>query len=134
MKETREVFEDSLKSIEDMLNANNLKGCYMLSNYLTTFAHMSDYPDALFIAEVLEGIFSQVGPILEEPTVTPVARDQAIGLLKKPLHEIISNHRNDKSKLYNALKDMRFQATGIQLMGWKGTINAELCREKSESI
>ncbi|MFA5221635.1 MAG: hypothetical protein WC391_05060 [Methanoregula sp.] len=132
MKEAREVFDDSLKSIEDMLNANNLKGCYMLSNYLTTFAHMSDYPDAQFISEVLEGIFSQVGPVLEEPSVIPSARENAIKLLKTPFHEIVQTYNGDKMKLYNALKNMRFQATGIQLMCWKGTINSELCEEKSE--
>ena len=62
MKEVKKVFDESLKTMVDMLNADNLKGCYMLSNYMTTFTHLSDYRDAQFISEVLEGIFSQVGP------------------------------------------------------------------------
>jgi len=130
MKDVREVFDESLKSIAEMLGSNNLKGCYFLSSTLTIFAHISDYRDAVLISEVLESVFSQVGPLLENEQVTTDARVQAAKLLKKPLQEIIDNYKSgDKNKLYTALKDIRFQATGIQLMCWKETINTAICKE-----
>jgi len=129
MKDAREVFDESLKSISEMLDSNNVKGSFFLSSYLTTFAHMSDYPDGVFISEVLENVFSQVGPLLEDEKVSQSARVQAIVLLKKPFQGIVDNYRGDKNKLYAALRDLRVQATSIQLMCWKETINTTLCKE-----
>lgn len=124
MKDAKTVFDESLNSIVEMLNSNNLKGCYFLSSSLTMFSHLSEYHDAVLISEVLESVFSQVGPLLDDEKVTPDAREQVLALLKQPLQEIIDNYqKDDKNKLYAALKSIRVQATGIQLMCWKETIN-----------
>jgi len=132
MKDAREVFDESLKSISGMLDSNNVKGSFFLSSYLTTFAHMSNDSDGVFIAEILENVFSQVGPLLEDEKVSQPARMHAIALLKKPLKGIVDNYCGDKNKLYLALRDLRVQATSIQFMCWKETINSDLCGEKSE--
>jgi len=125
MKDVITVFDENLNSIVEMLNSNNLKGCYFLSSSLTMFSHLSEYHDAVLISEVLESVFSQVGPLLDDEKVTPDAREQALTLLKQPLQEIIDNYqKDDKNELYAALKNIRVRATGIQLMCWKVTINS----------
>lgn len=129
MKDAKEVFDDNLQSISDMLDSNNLKGCFFLSSNLTTLVHMLDYPDAVFISEVMESVFSQVGPLLDDEKVSPHVKEKAILLLKKPFQEIIKNYNGDKTRLYYALRDFRVQATMIQFLCWKDTINSTLSKE-----
>ncbi len=66
MKEVFDVFNEGFGEITRMVGQGNYKGSFVYSSNLTLFSTLLDYEDGILINEILEGVFSQVGPFAEE--------------------------------------------------------------------
>ena len=66
MKSIFDVFNEGFEEITRMVEQGNYKGSFVYSSNLTLFSTLLDYEDGILISELLEGVFSQVGPFAEE--------------------------------------------------------------------
>jgi len=53
-----------------------IKGSFVYSSNLTLFSTLLDYEDGILISEILEGVFSQVGPFAEEMDAKEIGIDK----------------------------------------------------------
>ena len=120
MKEVPEVFNENLLSISNLLDSSNLRACFLGSANLTIFSTMADYDDGVMITEILQGVFSEIGPLFDEYQIEEGEREQIMNDMKKYMKDIISNYNeNNKNELYSALKNLRHVATKFQMQCWK---------------
>ena len=66
MKDVFDVFDEGFEEITRMVGQGNYKGPFVFSSNLTLFSTLLVYEDGILISEILEGVFSQVGPFAEE--------------------------------------------------------------------
>jgi len=114
MKEVFDVFNEGFGEITRMVGQGNYKGSFVYSSNLTLFSTLLDYEDGILISEILEGVFSQVGPFAEEMDA------KEIGFINEQLAAqmkiIADSYRaEDKNILYQALRDLRSIATKFQI-------------------
>jgi hypothetical protein len=114
MKEVFDVFNEGFGEITRMVGQGNYKGSFVYSSNLTLFSTLLDYEDGILISEILEGVFSQVGPFAEELDA------KEIGFINEQLAAqmkiITDSYRaEDKNILYQALRDLRSIATKFQI-------------------
>ena len=120
MKNVSEVFKENLQHISNSLDSDNLRACYIGSANLTMFSVMSDYDDGVIITEVLQGIFSEIGPLFDDYQIEIKDREQLMDEMKKYMKDIIKNYdEKNKNDLYSALKNLRHVATKFQMQCWK---------------
>lgn len=116
VKNLTQIFDESLNNILSIVNDKNYYSCIKISNDLITISVQSDYKDGIFIAEVLDGVFSQIYPISDEYQIDEEYQNNIKDQLKKQLELLLSSYKDgDKNKIYNALKDLRSVATVYQL-------------------
>lgn len=114
MKDVFDAYKDSFEEITQMVEQGNYKGSFVTSTYLTLVSTTLDYTDGILISEVLEGVFSQVGPAAEEsePEEVKILNEQ----LTAQMRILIESYRaEDKNALYLALRDLRSIATKFQI-------------------
>lgn len=114
MKDVFDVFNEGFGEITRMVGQGNYKGSFVYSSNLTLFSTLLDYEDGILISEILEGVFSQVGPFAEELDA------KEIGFINEQLAAqmkiITDSYRaEDKNILYQALRDLRSIATKFQI-------------------
>jgi len=114
MKDVFDVFNEGFGEITRMVGQGNYKGSFVYSSNLTLFSTLLDYEDGILISEILEGVFSQVGPFAEEMDA------KEIGFINEQLAAqmkiIADSYRaEDKNILYQALRDLRSIATKFQI-------------------
>ena len=114
MKDVFDVFDEGFEEITRMVGQGNYKGPFVYSSNLTLFSTLLDYEDGILISEILEGVFSQVGPFAEELDA------KEIGFINEQLAAqmkiITDSYRaEDKNILYQALRDLRSIATKFQI-------------------
>jgi hypothetical protein len=120
MKEVSIVFNENLQSISTLLDSGNLRACFIASSNLTMFSAMSEYDDGVMITEVLQGVFSEVGPLFDDYLIEENDSKQLISEMKKYMKDVIKNYdENNKNELYSALKNLRYVATKFQMQCWK---------------
>ena len=66
MREIFNVYNEGFEEIARMVGQGNYKGAFVASANLTLFSTLLDYDDGILVSEVLEGVFSQVGPLAED--------------------------------------------------------------------
>jgi hypothetical protein len=114
MKDVFDAYKDSFEEITQMVEQGNYKGSFVASTYLTLVSITLDYTDGILISEVLEGVFSQVGPAAEEsePERVKILNEQ----LTAQMRLLTDSYRaEDKNALYQALRDLRSIATKFQI-------------------
>lgn len=120
MKEVPEIFKENLLSISNLLDSGNLRACYIGSANLTMFSVMSDYDDGVIITEVLQGVFSEIGPLFDDYQIEEKDSEQLMDEMKNYMKDIIKNYdERNKNDLYSALKKLRHAATKFQMQCWK---------------
>lgn len=115
MKDAHVSFEESLQSMMDLSGRRNFRGCFAVAANMTRLSALLDFKRGVFIAEVLEGVFSQIGPLFD---TYAVPSDDATGLVDnvtKNLRALLSDYKGDKARLYDILEDMRSTATAFQI-------------------
>ena len=114
MKDVFDVFNEGFEEITRMVRQGNYKGSFVYSSNLTLFSTLLDYEDGILISEILEGVFSQVGPFAEEMDAKEIGsiNEQLAAQMKT----ITGSYRaEDKNILYQALRDLRSLATKFQM-------------------
>ncbi len=114
MKDVFDVFNEGFEEITRMVGQGNYKGSFVYSSNLTLFSTLLDYEDGILISEILEGVFSQVGPFAEEMDAKEIGsiNEQLAAQMKT----ITGSYRaEDKNILYQALRDLRSLATKFQM-------------------
>jgi hypothetical protein len=114
MREIFNVYNEGFEEIARMVGQGNYKGAFVASANLTLFSTLLDYDDGILVSEVLEGVFSQVGPLaedLETEEVRPTNEQ-----LAAKMQVVTDTYRaEDKNALYQALRDIRSIATKFQI-------------------
>ena len=114
MKSIFDVFNEGFEEITRMVEQGNYKGSFVYSSNLTLFSTLLDYEDGILISELLEGVFSQVGPFAEE--LNPEEIGSINEQLAAQMKIIAGSYRaEDKNILYQALRDLRSIATKFQI-------------------
>ncbi len=116
MKNTLEIFDESLKMIANMLEKPNYFGCTRISRKLTTVSTMSEFKDGVFVSEVLEGIFDQLDDVVMRYEVDVDELKKIVNLLIEHINTLADALKNNsKEKLYEVLKEMRYSMTKFQI-------------------
>jgi hypothetical protein len=115
MKAANQIFDESFKNIILMVEKANFQACVKISHDAIITFSMIGYSDGIFIFELLEGIFAQIDDSLDHYVVTDNVVKDLCGRNKDYLLKILSSYNEDnKTRLYNALKDIRTDATMFQ--------------------
>lgn len=119
MKDIYQIFDENFKVLIEMTEKMNLLGCMNTSVDLTRIATMADFKDGVLVSETLEGVFTQLGPLMEQYDIPEAERKQ----IKEKMHQnmilLSQNYKaNDKAKLYEILRDLRSLATFFQFKCW----------------
>ena len=115
VKDAHAVFEESLQDMIDLAEKGNVRGCFITANNITRLSTLLEFKRGIFIAEVLEGVFSETGPVLDKYSVSGSARQNLFENITQNLRELLSDYKGDKARLYDILEDLRATATKFQL-------------------
>jgi len=114
MKDVFDVFNEGFEEITRMVEQGNYKGPFVYSSNLTLFSTLLDYEDGILVSEILEGVFSQVGPFAEELGAEEIRSiNEQLAAQMKIITD--SYRAEDKNALYQALRDLRSIATKFQI-------------------
>ncbi|MCK9299429.1 hypothetical protein HL657_07790 [Methanoculleus sp. YWC-01] len=114
MKDVFDVFNEGFEEITRMVEQGNYKGPFVYSSNLTLFSTLLDYEDGILVSEILEGVFSQVGPFAEELGAEEIRSiNEQLAAQMKIITD--SYRTEDKNALYQALRDLRSIATKFQI-------------------
>lgn len=114
MKDVFDVFNEGFEEITRMVEQGNYKGPFVYSSNLTLFSTLLDYEDGILVTEILEGVFSQVGPFAEELGAEEIRSiNEQLAAQMKIITD--SYRAEDKNALYQALRDLRSIATKFQI-------------------
>lgn len=115
MKDAHVVFEECLQDMIKLVGEPNLRGCFIIATDLTRSSALSDFKRGVFIAEILENVFVQVGSTFDKYVVSKDDEKEIIDNMTQNLSALLSDYKGDKVKLYDILEDLRFTATMFQI-------------------
>ena len=120
MKDPAIAYKERLENILNLINEEKYKNCYNVSKNLTNFGWTIELKDEVFISEILEGIYDQVGDLLSDYKIPPEKRDELKNELSSGMKKLISAYsEKDPTELYDCLRELRYSATFHQLHGWQ---------------
>jgi hypothetical protein len=116
MKDFNTIFIDSLKEITGLLERRDFESAFKSIAPLTHYSNFSGDAQGVLITEVLEGVFNQVGPIVDTFQIPDEEiQDMVSNLLEAYNKLIIALFDKNKLKIFDALVSIRFIATQFQL-------------------
>ena len=115
MKDAHAAFEELLQDVINLAGKGNARGCFVTATSITRLSALLGFNRGIFVAEVLEGVFSQAGPVLDRYPVPGSARERLFGSIIENLHALLSDYKGDKARLYDILEDLAATATKFQL-------------------
>ncbi len=122
MKDVYQVFDDGFQNIS-RFDETGFKNCFYIAADMTRIATYLDFKQGVLVAEVLEGIFSQVGPLFEYYVIPNDDKKRIKDKIDQGVALLSSAYKNDDmAKLCEILTDLRFAATSFQLKSfthWK---------------
>ena len=114
-----EVFDDYLNKLKLAVEENRLLNCNAMSSNLTKYSAMADYQDGVLIAEIFEGIFSQIHDLFVSVKIPEKEHEQILAELKNHIISIEGTYKeDDKNLIYQELKKIRNTATRFQIHCW----------------
>ena len=113
MKDVYEIFADELQRLTgpDDIGFEN---CFQIVPDLARIVAYSDFKQGLLVAEVLEGIFSQVEPLFNRYNIPENDATDIKNQIGQGLSLLSSAYRNDYGAAYEIPADLRFAATRFQ--------------------
>lgn len=116
MKDFDIIFLDNLKQIGELIETRNIQGAYKVSTNLIRFCDTTDDEEGVFISELLENVFSQVGPILDNYQLSEQEITELIQSLQKTYKGfIVAIEEKKRLEIFDTLVKLRFIATKFQL-------------------
>lgn len=115
MKDLQEIFYEKILLLQKLSTDFNLKACSTTSTDLITSSILFEYTDGAFIGEVFEGVFEQLNDLMKSFSLD----DKDKEILKKSFEKNLgiiaeSFKKKDKNELYQALANLRYDATKMQ--------------------
>lgn len=116
MKDFETIFKENIEQIGNLLLEMDFASCFKLSGGLTHFNSYTENAEYIFISEVLEGIFSQVGPIVDDIQVPEDEFNNFTSKIQEAYYNLkIAIEHNNKIEIFDSLVSLRFIATQFQL-------------------
>ena len=136
MKDIYQIFAENLETLAGFVGKTGFKNCFNIVADLNRISTFSDFRGGVLIAEILEGVFSQIDPLLKQYDIPDTNRKQMEGKISQNIVLLSSYKNNNKEKLYEILKDLRFTVTAFQFKCWNNwkrkeddLVNSRLVRE-----
>ena len=121
MKDIYQVFDENLGILAKFINESSFRNCFRIAVDLNRISIYSDFRRGVLIAKVLEGIFSQVGP-LKQYAIPDADKKQIKDTFGQNIVLLSTYKNDDKEKMYEILEGLRFTATAFQFKcgnNWK---------------
>lgn len=103
MNDVYKIFDDGFQKLTE-LDEIGFENCFRIAADLTKIAVYSNFKHGVLVAEVLEGVFGQVGPLFE---MYDIPKDRKKVIKDKIIHEIYSlssTYKNDNgAAVYESL-------------------------------
>lgn len=115
MKDVYEAFEEHLHDMINFAGDLKLKECFLTATNLTRLCTLLGFKRGVFIAEILESVFTQVDPIFQNYAVPEDDKKQIVDNMTRNLSALLSDYKGDKARVYDILEDLRFTATEFQI-------------------
>lgn len=120
MKDPAIAYTERLENIYNLINEEQYRSCFKVSKNLTNFSWTMELKDEVFISEVLESIFNQMGDVLSEYKIPPEKKEKLKNELSNGMKKLISAYsKKNPSELYDCLRELRYSATFHQLHAWQ---------------
>jgi len=120
MKDPTVAYKERLENILNLVKEGQYGNCHNIAKNLTNFSWTMELKDEVFISEVLEAIFTEMRDTVMEYKMPKDAKEDLKLELSRLMREVINAYNTgDVSKLYEALKEMRYAATYRQLNAWQ---------------
>ena len=120
MKDPAIAYKERLENILNLINEEQYESCFNVSKNLTNFSWTMELKDEVFISEVLEGAYNQMGNLLSEYKIPPEKREEIKNELSNGIKKLISAYsKKNPSELYDCLRELRYSATFHQLHAWQ---------------
>ncbi len=114
-----EVFDDYLNKLKLAVEENRLVNCSTMSTDLTKYSVMTDYQDGVLVAEIFEGVFSQIYNLFTTMQIPENECESILTELKNHIVSIENTYKdNDKNLIYQELKKIRNTVTRFQIHCW----------------
>ena len=120
MKDPQIAYKERLENILNLINDEQYMSCFQVARNLTNFSWTMELKDEVFISEVLEVLFREMGQLIETYKIPQKIREELkiqLSVLTKKLIEMYP--KNNPSDLYKSLKELRYAATYCQLNAWQ---------------
>jgi len=135
MKGVKEVFDEKLKLINEMIEKDHLRGGYITSTDLTRYSTMSDFDDGILISELLENVFSEIGPLFEMYQIEEENKKRLLEEIKEQISKLKQYiQKPDEKQLYLALRQLRSTATKFQMITWEQAKRKPKPEERGQSL
>lgn len=116
MKHYQAVIEENLSTIQEMVKIYNFRAAFNIVSDLTKICTLFDDEDGILIMEVLEGVFSQVGPIFENYEISENIKNEFTSITIGELDNIMENYKsNNQNEIYKNLRSIRSISTKLQI-------------------
>lgn len=117
VKDVKEIFIEELENIQNLLEHRNYTASARTAHSLITIASYAQHNDGIFVAEVLESIFTQLEPLFLRYKISTDTQNNINESLKKQFKLLLNSYKDmNISKMYESLKELRSVTTTFQLM------------------
>lgn len=122
MKDVYRIFDDGFQKMTG-LDEIGFENCFRIASDLTKIAVYSDFKRGVLVAEVLEDVFGQVGPLFETYDIPEDKKKSIKDEIIQEIYSLASVYKGGSGgAVYDALADIRFGATRFQFecyTSWK---------------
>jgi hypothetical protein len=119
MRDFNTVFQDNLREIGELLGKKDFESAFKSIGAITYYCSLSENELGVFISEVLEGVFSQVGPIFDNFQLPEDDEREFMVKLQNEYSNLIHAISDDNnSVIFEALVSIRYVSTQFQVK-WK---------------
>ncbi|MCL2258169.1 MAG: hypothetical protein FWC14_08310 [Candidatus Bathyarchaeota archaeon] len=118
MKQLSEILNNLFSSLLNTIENMQFFGCANIATELTHVSKLADFKDGVFIGEVFESTFIQIGELQRDFTVVNnefILFKETTKADIQSIMKVYSDAEKNKTVIYDALKNIRYNATVLQL-------------------
>lgn len=116
MKDYEAVVKENFSIIREMVEIHNFRSAFTVVSDLTKICALFDDEDGIIIMEVLEGVFSQVGPVFENYELSENVQNEFTSIAIAELDKLIENYTSkNQIEIYRSIRYLRSISTKLQI-------------------
>ena len=120
MKDPTIAYKERLENIHNLIKDGQYGNCFKIAKNLTNFSWTMELKEEVFISEILEAIFIEMSDVMMEHKIPNNIKDELKTTLIERMKELINAYNTkNATALYEALKEIRYEATHYQLNAWQ---------------